>query len=207
MKNDYMIGDVKISVPPTLLFSVMGRIDDVRRAVSMDAKRSGHAVYVIGLTKNELGGSEYFAHHGFIGNNVPKVDAELARKTYRALAEAIDRRLIASCHDCSDGGLGVALAETAFAAGLGIEADLAKVPAEDSLRADYLLFSESQSRFVVTVSGRKAKEFESVMDGVPCARIGKVTQSPALLLKKGRKKLISADIFQLKRVWQQPLDW
>ncbi len=207
MKNDYMIGGVKISVPPTLLFSVMGRVDDVRKTVSMDAKRSGHAVYVIGLTKNELGGSEYFAHHGFIGNNVPKVDAKLARKTYDALAEAIDRKLIASCHDCSDGGLGVALAETAFAGGLGIEADLAKVPAEDSLRPDYLLFSESQSRFVVTVSGRKAKEFESMMDGVPCARIGKVTESPVLLLKKGRKKLVSADIFQLKKAWQQPLDW
>jgi phosphoribosylformylglycinamidine synthase len=208
MKNDYMIGNTKISVPPTLLFSVLGHIEDVRKSVSMDAKRSGHSVYVIGLTKNELGGSEYFAHHGFIGNNVPKVDAELAGKTYRALAEAIERELIASCHDCSDGGLGVALAETAFAGGLGITADISLVPTGEILRADYLLFSESQSRFVVTVPGRKAKEFENIMDGTPFARIGKVTKSPCLVINEGKKKnLISADVFELKRAWQKPLNW
>ncbi|RJP72777.1 MAG: phosphoribosylformylglycinamidine synthase [Candidatus Abyssobacteria bacterium SURF_17] len=207
MKNDYMIGGVKISVPPTLLFSILGRIEDVRKAVSMDVKRPGHRVYIVGITKNELGGSEYFAHHGYIGNAVPKVDARLARKTYDALADAIDRKLVASCHDCSDGGLGVALAETAFAGCLGIEADLSVVPCESSLRTDHLLFSESQSRFVVTVSPRKATEFERVMEGVPLAMVGRVTKSPLLLLKKGKEKVISADIFKLKKAWRQPLDW
>ncbi len=207
MKNDYMIGEVKISVPPTLLFSVIGRIDDVRKAVSMDAKRPGDSVYVVGLTKNELGGSEYFAHHGFIGNSVPQVDTQQARKIYEALAEAIDRRLLASCHDCSDGGLGVALAETAFAGGLGIKADLAAVPAEESMRKDYLLFSESQSRFVVTVPARKAKEFERLMAGQPFGKIGKVQKSPILLLKNGKRDIVSADIFALKKAWQRPLNW
>jgi len=208
MKNDYMIGGVKISVPPTLLFSVLGRIEDVRNAVSMDAKRPGHHVYVVGITKNELGGSEYFAHHGFVGNNVPKVDPELAKQIYRALAEAMDRRLVASCHDCSDGGLGVALAETAFAGGLGIAADLSAVPVEASLRTDYLLFSESQSRFVVTVAGAKAREFERIMDGLPCACIGKVTKEPMLHIKDNDgRDVISADIFDLKRAWQAPLNW
>ncbi len=207
MKNDYMIGDVKISVPPTLLFSIMGRIEDVRKVVSMDVKRPGHVVYAVGVTKDELGGSEYFAHHGHIGNNVPKVDAETARKTYLALSETIERKLIASCHDCSDGGLGVALAESAFAGGLGMTVDLSAVPADVALRTDYLLFSESQSRFVVTVAPRKAKEFERAMDGVPFARIGKVTESPTLLLNEGKRKVASADIFKLKRAWQQPLNW
>ncbi len=208
MKNDYMIGGVKISVPPTLLFSVLGRIEDARKAVSMDAKRPGHHVYVVGTTKNELGGSEYFAHHGFVGNNVPKVDAEAAKKIYHALAEAMDRRLIASCHDCSDGGLGVALAETAFAGGLGITADLSAAPAEESLRPDFLLFSESQSRFVVTVATAKAREFEKIMRGLPCSRIGKVTKSPMLLVRDGSgREIVSADIFRLKRAWQKPLDW
>jgi phosphoribosylformylglycinamidine synthase len=208
MKNDYMIGGVKISVPPTMLFSVLGRMDDVRKAISMDAKRPGHLVYAIGLTKNELGGSEYFAHHGFIGNNVPKVDAKLAKKTYVAISEAMVRRLIASCHDCSDGGLGVALAETAFAGGLGIEADISAVPVDGDLRADLLLFSESQSRFIVTVASRKAREFEQALDGVPLARIGRVTESPALKLSDGSKKpIVSADIFRLKEAWQKPLKW
>ncbi|GAB4347120.1 MAG: phosphoribosylformylglycinamidine synthase subunit PurS [Candidatus Abyssubacteria bacterium] len=207
MKNDYMIGGVKISVPPTLLFSVMGRMEDVRKAVSMDAKKPGDYVYVVGLTRNELGGSEYFAQHGFVGNNVPKVDAALAKKTYQALGEVMDRKLVASCHDCSDGGLGVALAETAFAGGLGIKADISAAPCDEPLRADYLLFSESQSRFVVTVAARKSKEFERLMDGVPFARIGKVTESPVLLLKEGKRELVSADIFELKKAWQQPLSW
>ncbi len=207
MKNDYMIADVKISVPPTLLFSVLGRMDDVRKAVSMDAKSPGHLVYVVGVTKDELGGSEYFAHYGFVGNNVPKINAKLAKKTYMALGEAIERRLIASCHDCSDGGLGVALAETAFAGGLGIEADISAVPKKDTLRADFLLFSESQSRFVVTVASRKAKEFERVTGSVPCARIGKVTAAPMLILNEGRKNIIAAEISTLKEAWQRPLRW
>jgi phosphoribosylformylglycinamidine synthase len=207
MKNDYMIGGVKISVPPTLLFSVMGRMDDVRKAVSMDAKKAGDYVYVMGLTRNELGGSEYFAQHGFVGNTVPKVDAEMARKTYQALAEAMERKLVASCHDCSDGGLGVALAETAFAGGLGISVDVSAVPRGEELRADYLLFSESQSRFVVTVAPRKSKEFERIMEGVPCARVGKVTELPVLLMREGKSELVSADIFELKKAWQKPLDW
>jgi phosphoribosylformylglycinamidine synthase len=207
MKNDYMIGDVKISIPPTLLFSALGRIEDVRRVVSMDVKRPGHLVYVVGLTKNELGASEYFALNGFIGNSVPRVDAELAKRIYQKISDAIERRLIASCHDCSDGGLGVALAETAFAGGFGVEADLAAIPQAEPLRDDYLLFSESQSRFVITVAPRKAKEFEALMNGVPFARIGKVQKSPTLLLKKGRRSIVSADIFALKKAWQQPLNW
>ncbi|UCD58420.1 MAG: phosphoribosylformylglycinamidine synthase subunit PurL [Candidatus Hydrogenedentota bacterium] len=208
MKNDYMIGDVKISVPPTLLFSVFGHIDDVRKVVSMDAKRVGHLVYVVGLTKDELGGSEYFAHHGTIGNNVPKVDAELAKKTYHALSESIDRGLVASCHDCSDGGLGVALAETAFAGGLGITCDISAVPTQGSLRADYLLFSESQSRFVVTVKSRSAKEFERVMGDLPCAKIGTVTKSPFLVVNEGGKNsIVTSDIFRLKQAWQKRLGW
>jgi phosphoribosylformylglycinamidine synthase len=208
MKNDYMIGTVKISVPPTILFSVLGRIEDVRKAVSMDAKRPGHHVYVVGLTKNELGGSEYFAQHGYIGNSVPTVDAERAKMTYRALAAAIERGLVASCHDCSDGGLGVALAETAFAGGLGLEADLSAVPVDGMLRTDYLLFSESQSRFVVTVSGRKRRAFEKVMDGVTFAGIGRITTKPVLALSRGREKnIVSADIHKLKQAWQKPLSW
>jgi phosphoribosylformylglycinamidine synthase len=208
MKNDYMIGDVKISVPPTLLFSVLGRIEDVRNVVSMDAKRKGHYVYVVGLTKNELGGSEYFAHHGFVGNTVPTVDANNAKNIYDAVADAIARKLVASCHDCSDGGLGVALAETAFAGGLGITADISAVPVDESLRADYLLFSESQSRFVITVAPGKAKKFEHIMGSVPHARIGKVTESPVLLLSDGKRNgFISTDIFALKEAWQRPLRW
>ncbi|MBI3326503.1 MAG: phosphoribosylformylglycinamidine synthase, partial [Nitrospinae bacterium] len=115
MKNDYMVGDTKISVPPTVLFSVLGVIDDVTQVVTMDAKRAGDVVYLLGLTREELGGSEYYAHHGHLGQRVPHVDAAVARRRYEALSTAIGRGLVASCHDCADGGLGVTLAETALA--------------------------------------------------------------------------------------------
>ncbi|MDD5154803.1 MAG: AIR synthase-related protein, partial [Desulfovibrionales bacterium] len=159
MKNDYIVENTKISIPPTVLFSVLGKIDDVRRVQTMDAKEPGDLVYVIGLTKPEVGASEYFALHGYIGNNVPVVDAAAARASYERLTGAICKGLVASCHDCSDGGLGVALAETAFSGGLGMKIDLAAVPGEDIKRDDFLLFSESQSRFVVTVHPDREEAF------------------------------------------------
>ncbi len=132
MKNDYAIGDTRISIPPTLLFSVMGRMEDVRLAVTMDAKKAGDEVYVLGMTRRELGGSEWYALHGAVGNTVPQVDALAAKGLYEALEGAMARGLVASCHDCSDGGLGIALAETAFAGGLGMSIDLNQVPGRGS---------------------------------------------------------------------------
>jgi len=163
MKNDYAIEGTKISIPPTLLFSVIGRMADVRRAVTMDAKRAGDIVYVLGETKNELGASEWYALHGCVGDNCPRVDAVAAKRLYTALQRAIAAGLVASCHDCSDGGLGIALAETAFAGGLGMEVDLRQVPRRDLDRDDYLLFSETASRFVVTVSPANRAAFEAIM--------------------------------------------
>ena len=206
MKNDYLIGNTKISIPPTVLFSVMGKIDDVRKAVTMDAKRPGDLVYVLGETLNELGGSEYYAMKGYIGNKVPKVDAGMAKELYRRLNEATERGLIASCHDCSDGGLGVPLAETAFAGGLGMEIDLGKVPATGMDRDDVLLFSETQSRFVVTISPLKKDAFEGVFVGMIYGLLGEITSAAVFsaIGLKGRE-IIRADIQDLKDAWQRPL--
>jgi phosphoribosylformylglycinamidine synthase II len=206
MKNDFMAGAVKISVPPTVLFSVLGRIDDVRKAVTMDVKAAGDLVYCVGQTYEELGASEYLAMHGSIGNQVPQVRAEQARELYHQLHRAMMEGMIASCHDCSDGGLGVALAESAFAGGFGMEIDLRKVPAEGIERDDYLLFSESQSRFVVTIHPAKQKAFLSMMKGAALGEIGKVTKGKAFVVLglKG-KKIIQGDIYKLKAAWQRPL--
>ncbi|HKL25365.1 MAG TPA: AIR synthase-related protein, partial [Desulfuromonadales bacterium] len=127
MKNDYMVGNTKISIPPTVLFSVIGRMDDVRRAVTMDVKRPGDLVYLLGRTRDELGGSEYLAAQGELGRSVPEVDADVALQRYRSVNLAQRDGLLASCHDLSDGGLGVALAESAFAGGFGLDVDLDRV--------------------------------------------------------------------------------
>ena len=207
MKNDYLGDGIKISIPPTILFSVIGKIEDVEKAVTMDAKNAGDIVYVLGITRDELGGSEYYAEHGFIGNNVPKVD-EQAIRMYQSLTRAIGQGLVASCHDCSDGGLAVALAETAFAGGLGMNIDVAQVPTDGVKRNDAILFSESQSRFVVTISPQDKKSFEEIMKGHISAPIGQVTGDEDFVIQGlNRKVVIRANIRELKDAWQKTLSW
>jgi phosphoribosylformylglycinamidine (FGAM) synthase-like enzyme len=206
MKNDYQIGSVRISIPPTLLFSTLGKMEDVRKAVTMDVKKPGDLVYVLGKTFPELGGSEWYALHDAIGNSVPKVDAKTAKARYKALHRAIIAGLIASCHDCSDGGLGVALAETAFAGGLGLEIDLGAVPAEGISRNDELLFSESQSRFVVTITPEAREAFEKLLAGSDYARIGTVIPEGVLRIDGlGGKRIIEEELAALKAAWQKTL--
>ena len=207
MKNDYMIGGVKISIPPTLLISMIGKIKDVRKAVTMDAKQEGDSVYILGLTKNELGGSEYYAINNKIGNIAPLVDLESSLKLYSALSKAIDAGLVSSCHDCSDGGLGIALAETAFAGGLGMFIDLRKVPMADVDRNDFLMFSESQGRFVVTICLENEERFEEIIKGNVFAKIGTVTKEDFIVYGLDGKICIKSNINELKEAWQKTLRW
>ncbi|MDT8420816.1 MAG: AIR synthase-related protein [Desulfuromonadales bacterium] len=206
MKNDYQIGETKISIPPTVLFSVIGKIDDVRKAVTMDVKRPGDLVYLLGRTRDELGGSEYYAEFGELGCNVPRVDAAYALDLFRALNRAQQQGLVASCHDLSDGGLGVALAEKAFAGGYGISADLRKVIADAAMRDDKLLFSESQSRLLVSVHPRDKEAFEALFAGREASLIGEVTEAAELkIVGLQGQDLVAADIYQLKESWQATL--
>ncbi|HMK46481.1 MAG TPA: phosphoribosylformylglycinamidine synthase subunit PurL, partial [Methanocella sp.] len=213
MKNDYKLKgedgkEYKISIPPTVLFSAVGVIPDIRKCVTMDAKMPGDLIYAIGTTKDELGGSRFYALMKMVGSNVPKVDSTTARRTYEAISKAIDAGLVASCHDCSDGGLAVALAETTFAGGLGLEADLTKVPAERLYRDAQVLFSESASRFVVTVSPTNAKAFERTMEGVPCAMIGTIREDDRFLINGlNGTRVIDTISGALKESWQYPLRW
>jgi len=201
-------GSLKISVPPTLLFSVLARIPDVRKAMTMDVKQPGDLIYILGLTRDELGGSEYYRSRGFIGEKVPKVNPKEAKDRYLRLREAIYYGLISAAHDCSDGGLAVALAEMAFAGGLGMLVDLSAVPYEGPKRPDFILFSESASRIIVTVSREKQKEFEKLFSGSTYALIGEVVAEPILTIRNGRgETLIEENIFDLKAAWQKPLNW
>jgi len=208
MKNDYSIGLTKISVPPTLLYSVIGKIRDVRKAVTMDAKRPQDLVYILGETRDELGGSEWFAQNGSVGSKVPQVNAKKAMKLYRALHKAIKAGLVASCHDCSDGGMGVALAETAFAGGLGIHIDLKDVPYRGKKRNDYILFSETASRFVVTIHPGNQRRFQKVMTGNVFSEIGFVSADGWFEVTGINGRLeVKEKINRLKEAWQKPLNF
>lgn len=206
MKNDAVIGGQRISIPPTLLFSLVGLLDDARRAVSMDLKRAGHRLYVLGTTRPELSASEYYLEAGGVGGQPPRVRPAESRPLYRALHRAIRAGWVASCHDCSDGGLGVALAECAFAGGLGLEVDLRRVPAEGLTRDDLLLYAESPSRLVVSVAPRWTRDFEQLMTGIACAHVGEVTAEATLRLTGlDGTLLLDAALADLKAAWQSPL--
>jgi phosphoribosylformylglycinamidine synthase II len=206
MKNDYKDGLVKISIPPTLLISAIGKIHAVETAVSSDTKASGDLIYLIGLTANELGGSEYAGMKQLTGGIPPMVDAAIAKQSYHAFYRAIQRRLPASCHDCSDGGLAVALAEKAFGGGMGMEIDLSRVPVKGVLTDPEILFSESASRLIATVSPHAAAEFEEIFAGCQCKQIGSVSSHSRLAIRGLQGNLImDEDIHALKESWQSPL--
>ncbi len=205
MKNDYKIGDMKISIPPTVLFTAAAVLDDVNQCVTMDVKRAGDIVYVLGETRDEMGGSEYLAVKGLEGGVAPKVDTAAAAERYDRLHRAISQGLVASCHDCSDGGLAAALAETAFAGGYGMKVDLGTMM--DGLHPAATLFSESQSRFVVTVHPDHAPEFEQTMTLNACYRVGVVAENDVLEIAHDDAVLVRAGIDALKQAWKKPLQW
>ncbi len=198
-----------ISIPPTLLISAICVMPDVTKAVSMDAKSPGDAIYVAGKTYNEMGGSHYYHVRGFIGNNVPKVNPVEGKKLMDKLSEAISRGLVRACHDCSEGGIGVAAAEMAFAGGYGMSLYTKDIPkADDVDRNDTLIFSESNSRFVIEVPESSREEFEHIMAGTDTAVIGEVVDSADFKIFGIRGNLIvSAGIWNLKEAWQKTFRW
>ena len=193
-------------VTPTLLITAIGIVPDVRIAVSMDVKTPGNSIYIVGRTYRELGGSEYYRLNGFIGNSVPKVRPGQARRTFKALIQAIDLGLVSACHDLSEGGLAVAVAEMAFSGGYGVEIDLRKVPADNLKRDDFVLFSESNSRFLVEVPEKCERDFEAMMRGAVCAKIGKVTKTPRLCVYGlNGDVVVDAAISELLACWKSLL--
>jgi phosphoribosylformylglycinamidine synthase II len=195
----------KVSAPETLQFSAISVVDDITRCVSMDSKFSADLVYVLGATRNELGGSEYYAHLGQIGLNVPQVRIDEFLATYRALSQAIARRLVASAHGIYRGGLGVHLAMVAMGGNLGMRIELNRIPAGDLNRDDGVMFSESAGRFIVTVDRQNREVFESLFKNLPCACIGRVTEDPQFEIKGlDQQTIISVSIDQLKTAWKKP---
>ena len=170
---------IHIAALPTLLVSTLGVVDDVTKSVTLDFKRVGDLVYVIGDTDDELGGSEYYAMSGEVGANVPKVDIQKNAKAYDALSSAISAGFVSSAFGIGRGGLAVALAKSAIAGQLGSRADLTKL-AGRAKRDDAILFSESQGRMLVSVRPQAQAEFEQLLSGVALAQIGEVMQSPAV---------------------------
>ena len=206
MKNDSTRGGKKISIPPTVLFSTIAKMDDISKAVTLDAKCAGDYVYVIGNTAAELGGSEYFAMLNSTGCNVPKVDAAYAIKIYNAVAAVTGAELANSLHTPALGGLAVGFAKVAMGGRLGLKIDMSRIPGTVKCNAHELLFSESNSRFIMTVSPKNAAEAESLLDGVPFAKIGEVIDAQKLEIKTSDGSVILLEICDLLGKYKGTLD-
>jgi phosphoribosylformylglycinamidine synthase len=211
MKNDYTGGGRKISIPPTVLFSLLGIMDDVNKAVSSDFKYAGDAVFLLGLTRRELGGSELSDELGHPGGQAPEVDPLQARQRYLAMHTAMNAGLVTACHDLSDGGLAVALAEVAIGGRLGADVELEAVPGIAALTSTECLYSESASRLLVTVRPNQAMAFEDRLSRLSspslCARIGEVTADAVLTIRRHGATLLAEPVEELARAFKATLDW
>ncbi len=198
-----------ISIPPSLLISAMGQVADVSRCVTMDLKQAGNRLYQIGRTYDEMGGSHFSVVHELTGGEVPKVDPVVAKETFAAVHRVIDAGLVRACHDLSEGGLATAVAEMAFAGGLGARVETSKVPHDaSSAETAIKLYSESNTRFLVEVPVESAAEFESLLGDIPLAHIGDVVDSGELqVVGDDGNNVIAASLAELKEAWQSPLRW
>ncbi len=201
---DENFNEVFISVPPTLLISSTGVVDDIRKCVSMDFKVPGDLLYIIGDTKDETGGSEYIAYMGeklsgrpYLGNNVPEVNAEEFGKRYRAYENAVRRGYISSAASLERGGFAAALAKSAIGGELGCEVDLSRLLSSGKERTDTLLFSETQGRLLVAIDPAVRPEFEELMKGTAFSCIGELTDTERLIIRNDGSPVIDTGIDEL----------
>ncbi len=195
-----------VAIPPSLLISALGQIDDVEMCVTMDAKQPGNVLFLVGVTKAELGGSHYELVHGLSSTAVPQPDLDRAPRIFRAIHAAITSSLVRSCHDLSEGGLAVAIAEMAFAGGLGIDASLNEFGKMDET---IVLFSESNSRFLVEVEEDLVDQFTELIrreGNLPLVRLGSFNESGRVAIRGCEGDLlINESIDVLKACWQERL--
>ena len=195
-----------ISIPASLLITALGQIGHVEQCVTMDLKEPGNTLLLIGETAGELGGSHFNLVMSAQGGVVPRVNLETAPQIFQAVHRIISEGLVRSCHDLSEGGLAVALAEMAFAGGIGVQAD---IDAEDDAGAIRTLFSESNTRFLVEIKSEDVPHVAHIFAalGLPSPlAIGTTNETDRLRIQSGLGTcVVDESLAELKQAWQQPL--
>ncbi len=198
MKNDFKREGVKISVPPTIVYSMVAKIGDVRRTITSDFKAEGDLIYQVGKTYDELGASEFYRLFDELGANVPKVRKEEAKDSYLKMMQANKEHLVVSAHDISNGGMAVALSECLIGTDFGTEISLDGL---ESLPLNAKLFAESHSRFVVSVAPENREKFEEIMRD-KAIFLGKVTRDKRLKVVGNQNIIIDGKIEELENKWR-----
>lgn len=214
MKNDAILDGEKISVPPTLLFSLIGNHTDVRKAVSSDFKDVGDMIYLVGETHQELGASELAfmfrdETNGVsgIGGQVPQIDTARNLSLYRSLTASMSKGLVASAHDCSDAGLAAALAECCFGCDSGASLDISKLfSSNPNLDIWGALFGESLGRILVSVKPNNSQAFEESLKGHECNLLGTVNSGDLIIFNNTDETVLSASMSKLRDSWKGTLN-
>jgi phosphoribosylformylglycinamidine synthase len=194
----------RIAIPGTLLISAVSVLDNWQVVISANLKKEGNLIYILGFTKPQLGASQYFRNLKIKGGTVPKIDKKIAKKIFEKLSEAIEKRLVISCHDLSEGGLAVAVAEMCIGANRGANIFLSDVPRQPDMLNYEVLFSESPTRFLLEVEKAKKDIFERQLKGLPLGLIGCVSGEKRLAIYgKDGQEAIDLTLEELKESWTE----
>jgi phosphoribosylformylglycinamidine synthase len=188
------------AVPPTPVIGVVGVLDDAGRLATQWFKAPGHRIALLGPDAVSLGGSEYlWAMHGRLAGRLAPLDLEMERRVQFAVRAAVDAGLVTAAHDCSEGGLSVALAEGAVTGPTPVGCDVS-VPSTS--RADATLFGEGASRVVVTVEPPRVREFEALMaeSAIPWGWIG-VTGGDRVVIRAA-DRLVDVAVDRIAHAWR-----
>jgi phosphoribosylformylglycinamidine synthase II len=195
----------KTAVPPTPEVFGVGIVQDIRTCVTSDFKTEGNLVYLIGKqTDKELGGSEYYKHLKMEGGVVPKTDPVILQHSMKVLLACIKKGFISACHDVSEGGIAVCLAEMAIGGDIGAAIDVSEIG--NGLRTDFKLFSESNTRWIVEIKKDKQTEFEKQLkkDHTTFILLGK-NKGKHLVILDNKKTVIDLDVDELRECWSKPI--
>jgi phosphoribosylformylglycinamidine synthase subunit PurSL len=217
MKNDFDDQVVRLSIPPTLLVSAMGRLESADQALTMEFKSAGDLIFLVSAATLGLAHSLLFQMLDSTSNTLPEINPERAVQMYRKVHQAIKQGLLKSAHDLSEGGLGVALAECCIGSGLGAclfdnricAAATACLTDEEPFkrelagRLDLALFAEGPARLLVTIDAENHDDFVGLMKGFSCVELGQVSREAKLrFVSPDQKPLFSLGLDELRSAWE-----
>ncbi|MEC9047331.1 MAG: phosphoribosylformylglycinamidine synthase subunit PurL [Planctomycetota bacterium] len=206
LHNEFNTGERTIRIPGCILVTAMSVIDDVKKTMTSDLKRAGSKLVLVGVTKDELGGSVYYKTKGVLGKNAPRVQKAAARDVLRGVHRAIGAGCALAAHDLSEGGLMAAAAEMAIGGKLGVDLDVDAMHVEGNLDATQRLFSESQSRLLLEIPPDRLADLDDALAGVPFAIVGEVSGDATLRYRAGDALIAQLSIAEAEAAWKRPLD-
>ena len=206
LNNEFNAGDRTISIPGCILVTALSVIPDISRTITSDLKTVGNALVIVGQTKRELGGSVYWKHRGELGASVPRVDATYGKAVLDSVYRAIQSKAVVACHDLSEGGLGVTAAEMVIGGHVGAKIDLDRVPVHEVTQPEEILFSESQSRFLLEVPPNRLADLRANLEGVDFEVIGEVMTGTDLVITHGEEAVVNLGLDELVYAFKHPLD-